>query len=59
MQENKMTDKAKIHHVRIFFSKCASTRAQCCLLCELRTPPENKAIVERGDALLAIDCELV
>ena len=26
-------------------------------MCELRTPPEGHAVAERGDALLAIDCE--
>jgi hypothetical protein len=33
------------------------TQAQCCSLCELRTPLEGRAVAERGDALLAIDCE--
>jgi hypothetical protein len=33
------------------------TQAHCCSLCELRTPPEGRAVAKRGDALLAVDCE--
>ena len=33
------------------------TQAHCCSLCELRTPPEGRAVAEYDCALLAADCE--
>jgi hypothetical protein len=47
-----MTEKKDTSRVGYSFSRCAWIQVQCCELCELRTPPENHAVVVRVGALL-------